>query len=235
MKTTELVDKLAANLKPVTPLPSLPRRLMVWGSVLVIIFTGLLCLVGARSNLREVVFTLGFVGETLLLVFAAVLSAAVAFTMSVPGRERSYTRYIPVAVLGVLICALLVFSDRGVISQNALDILKAGHMCCLEMLILSIVPCLVIVWMLRLAAPIRRAWTLAVGFMSSALFAAVFMQFTCSSTGVGHLLLTHMTPVALTGIAGALLGRRILRWELNSREPIFDEKETASEPREREL
>ena len=211
MKSEELIQNLVADLEPVKPLSSVPRRLAAWTATALLSVVAGVALIGLRSDLHAVVHGEMFMLETLLIAFAAVFSAASAFVLSVPRSERQM-RHKLMALAPVMFWIMyLVFEQLsgGVRSE---DVIPMAAGCAGKVGIFGIVPGIVIFFMIRQAAPTDLGWS---GFLASVAVLSVgcmTLQFVCPDYGALHVLLWHALPILVLGLGGIFLGKWILRW-----------------------
>ena len=98
----------------------------------------------------------------------ALLSAAGAFVLSVPGAERSpLQRVVPLVAGGVWALALVVLLTTGGDPVRRVLALPFHWACLIEIAGLSIVPGWALFAMLRRAAPLRRAWSAALATLAA--------------------------------------------------------------------
>jgi hypothetical protein len=82
--------------------------------------------------------------------------------------------------------------------------------CVVEVLLFSLVPLALALWMARRAAPLERAWTGLLAGLAAGMLPALAMQLACMEAPL-HALALHLAPVLAVAAAGALLGRLALR------------------------
>jgi len=82
--------------------------------------------------------------------------------------------------------------------------------CVLEVLLFSLLPLAVALWMARRAAPLERAWTGLLAGLAAGVLPALAMQLACMDEPL-HALALHLAPVLAVAAAGTLLGRLVLR------------------------
>lgn len=198
MRTDELVQRLAADLKPVRRLRGVGWRTLLWAVfALSCVAIGVWAL-GARADLpwkvRDPFYLLK--NALLLSIFAA--SARSAFLLSVPGAERSVAaRALPMAGLLLWVCL-----NAAGASTEPLPLASPGFPCVLRMAALALPPAVAILLALRRAAPLSPGWTGWFALLSAASLAMLGTQFVCAKDDPLHLFLWHFGPV----LAAALIG-----------------------------
>ena len=154
-----------------------------------------------------------FVGLAVATLGTALLSAAGAFVLSVPGAERSpLQRAVPLVAGGVWALVLVVLLTTGGDPVQRVLALPFHWACLIEIAGLSVVPGWALFAMLRRAAPLRRAWSAALATLAAVALAAVATQFICPVDDPAHQLVGHVLPVAFLSVWGAIVGRRWLNW-----------------------
>ena len=154
-----------------------------------------------------------FAGLAVATLGTALLSAAGAFVLSVPGAERSpLQRAVPLVAGGVWALALVLLLTSGDDPVRRVLALPFHWACLIEIAGLSIVPGWALFAMLRRAAPLRRAWSAALATLAAVALSAVATQFICPVDDPAHLLVGHLLPVAFLSVSGAIVGHRWLNW-----------------------
>jgi hypothetical protein len=154
-----------------------------------------------------------FVGLAVATLGTALLSAAGAFVLSVPGAERSsLQRVVPVVAGGGWALVLVASLTNGGDPVQRVMALPFHWACLIEIVGLSVVPGWALFAMLRRAAPLRRVWTAGLAVLAAGALAAVATQLICPVDDPAHLLVGHVLPVAFLSVSGAIVGRRWLDW-----------------------
>src|SRR4029078_13065040 len=126
-----------------------------------------------------------------------------AFTLSVPGAERSpMQRVVPIAAVAAWPALLLVLLTSGGDAVTRVLALPVNWPCGLKITVLSLVPGWMILAMLRRAAPLQRVWTAASASLGAVALAAAATQFVCPVDDPAHQLVGHVLPVALLTALG---------------------------------
>jgi hypothetical protein len=212
MDTDALIEALARDAVPV-PRRALERRLAAGlaagaAAALALLAAGL----GFRPDLAAAAsgaafwakaaypFSLGLVG--------LVLSAQLARPVS--GRLR-HARLVavPVGLLLALAAAELAGAAPAARAALVLDPLWT----CLPLVLLLAAPMLAgLVWAHRTMAPTRPAAAGAAAGLAAAGFAATLYCLYCEQASPTYILTRYTVAIALASAAGALLGRRLMRW-----------------------
>ena len=213
MRTDELIVQLARAAGPVRPLPGPSVRLARWTAAAVSMTALGVIVIGPRADVLTAIYQPTFVALAVATLGTALLSAAGAFVLSVPGIERSpLQRAVPLLAGGVWALVLVVLLTTGGNPVQRILALPFHWACVIEIVGLSIVPSWVLFVMLRRAAPLRRAWSAAFATLAAVALAAVATQVICPLDDPAHQLVGHLLPVALLSLSGTIVGRRWLNW-----------------------
>jgi len=208
MKTEDLIADLASRATPVRPLPSPSVRTLAWLAVATASAAAGVLVFGTRPNLASLVTSQDFLLTAALALATAGLSAAAALVLAVPGAERSaLVRGIPLAVLGMwtLTAVMTVLQ-----ASHGLSGVSDWYVCAIRVAAIGFVPAMVLVAMLRRAAPLRLEWTGALALASAAATGALAIQFICPVDDAGHALLGHLGPVLALAVAGGAAATSLL-------------------------
>ena len=130
---------------------------------------------------------------------------------SVPGAERSASQHwLPIGAgvmwAGLLIGALLD-GDAPISRLTAFPFHAA---CAIEIAGLSIVPGLLLFFMVRRAAPLRLGWSATLAALASVALAATATQIICPIDDPAHHLVAHFGPaVLMVAFGGAFAAPRL--------------------------
>jgi hypothetical protein len=176
--------------------------------------------IGPRADILTAIYQPTFAGLAVATLGTALLSAAGAFVLSVPGAERSpLQRVVPLVAGGVWALVLVVLLTNGGDPVQRVLALPFHWACLIEIAGLSVVPGWALFAMLRRAAPLQRVWTATLAMLAAGALAAVATQVICPVDDPAHLLIGHVLPVAFLSVWGAIVGRRWLNWLSELRTP----------------
>jgi hypothetical protein len=176
--------------------------------------------IGPRTNVLFASSQPVFLGIAVITVCTALLSAASALVLSIPGAERSpWQRVLPLIACSAWTVALLyLLAGEGAAIRRLLQ--WPVHLACLvEIAGLSVVPGWALFAMLRRAAPLQRAWSGALATLAALSIAAAATQFICPLDDPAHQLVGHVLPVIVLSMFGAIAGQRYLNWMARHRSP----------------
>jgi hypothetical protein len=207
MKTDDLIQQLAAQAAPVKRLPPAEIRFGRWLAASLVYAAACLGWIGLRADLGTIAAAPGFWWQTALLVALAVSSAWLAFRFSVPGREGGAVAKILVCLVG----AAWVGSIAGLVMLTPGHAVDEGLGCSLEIALIGGLPALLLIAMLRRAAPLPWMWTGALAGLAMIGLGAGVLQFACSSGDPMHLLVWHVLPGSLFVLAGIAIASRLFK------------------------
>jgi hypothetical protein len=141
----------------------------------------------------------------------AVVAAAAALVLAVPGAERSSVqRAVPVvagATWGVVLIALLM--DRGDPIHRVLA--WPVHLACIiELGGIGLVTGWILFAMLRRAAPLRLGWSAGLATLAGIGLGAAATQLICPIDDPAHLLVGHLLPAMVFVVIGTMSGKRLI-------------------------
>lgn len=202
----DLVSRLVADLVPVPRLASPGRRAALFGIFAAVAVGGGVGLAGTRPDLLSKLCEPAFVVDAALVALLFGCSTIAALQSAVPGERSAAAR------ATVLVLAAWLFSSAQAFyaeSQQAAFVL--GVRCVERVAALSALPALVLIAMLRRAAPLRAEVSGLFALLASSSAAALGARALCSKDDGLHLLLWHWGPVMVTAMMGAFMGRLVLR------------------------
>jgi hypothetical protein len=213
MRTDDLIVALARSAGPVRRLPSPSIRLAQWTAATVALMLVAVVIIGPRANVTTAVSQPAFLLTAIATIFTALLSAASAFVLSIPGAERSaWQRALPLLTFSVWSMSLAYLLASEGEALRRLQQWPFHAACLIEIAGLSVLPGLALFAMLRRAAPLQLGWSGAFAALASAAVAAAATQFMCGVDDPAHQLVGHVLPVVVLSMLGALAGQRYLNW-----------------------
>lgn len=213
MQTDDLIRRLTADARPVTPLRPLAVRLAAWAVLAAASLVAVLIVMGVRRELGDVADRVGFAVEVTLLLLMALSGAAGALIVSIPGRERTaLVRWVP-----VIAAVAYVMWTAGDLLRAAATGDSAGRMgfswyCMLTTASIAAVPALALFIMVRRAAPLHAAWAGLLAVLATSAVGVLGSNVICPNDRPLHLIVWHVGPLMLFAAIGAALGTWLLRW-----------------------
>ena len=213
MRTEELIQRLAADAKPVRPLRPLLVRVAVWAALAASSLAVVMLLMGVRRELGDASDRADFAIEAALLLVTALSAAFGALVISIPGATRSpLVRWVPI-VAGI---ACVAWATGELVTASMIDapvgrISFAWH-CVYKTTSVAAVPGVVLFLMVRRAAPMHAAWAGLLAILATAAVGVLGANIICPNDRPWHMLLWHVVPLMLFAALGAALGAWLLRW-----------------------
>ena len=206
------IARLVRSATPVTPLAPPSVRLARWAITSTAFALVSVPILGLRSDVAAQMMNGWFVARATVTLTIVVAAAIAAFFMSVPGAERSrLVRALPLTACFVW-AALLV----GTIAANSspLEVLQVTPhpSCVLLIAATAFTPEVMLVRMLRHAAPLQARLTGGFAGLASLALGALGTQFVCTNDAGAHHLLWHFTPVVLLALASVAVGSSLFGW-----------------------
>jgi hypothetical protein len=211
VRTEELIVALARDGHPVRRLDRPSLRLVRWTAAIIPVTALAAIVIGLRADVSSAITQPAFLGIAAATIATALIAAASALVLSIPGAERSsLQRALPLSLGGLWAVALVVLLTRGGDPLQRLLVWPVHWLCVIEITMLGIVPALALFTMLRRAAPLRTHWSGALATLASVAIGAAATQFLCPVDDPAHQLVGHLFPVAVLSMLGALAGRVVL-------------------------
>jgi hypothetical protein len=206
-----IIRSLAADLKPVRPLPPPPVRALVWLAVVVAAGLGL----AAIADLPAVAARLAAAPDMWLAAAGAaltmVLAAIAAFELSLPDRNQAWALLpLPSALLWIAASGAGCLRTWLVPDTHA-AVLNDSKDCILFILAVSVPLSALLLAMLRRAYPLRPGLAAALAGLACAAAAAtllnLFHPYDASATDLA----VHVAAVGLVVLANRAYGGRMLQ------------------------
>ncbi|MCB0327334.1 MAG: DUF1109 family protein [Bdellovibrionales bacterium] len=204
-----LIQELQKKL-PTKTLPGAAHRFFRWILVSILYnLIGISFLGMARSPLTLSHVSMEWM-EIALLIAILVTASLTALMISVPGQEQKHKKK---WITGMLLLWPLLLVALYIAVSDKIDASQAWYGGCTKHLLLFFIPPFVLLlWMLKKAAPTTPLWTSICGTLGPLALAALSVKWTCPSDNGLHMLISHSLPLLL--IAGVLLWpiKKSLRW-----------------------
>jgi hypothetical protein len=207
------IARLVRSAAPVTPLEAPSVRLARWAITSTALAFLSVVILGMRADVAAQMANGWFVARATATLAIVVVAAIVAFFISVPGVEPSrLVRALPLA--GCLVWAVMLVGTIAA-TRSPLDVLlqvTPHPSCVLLIAATAITPGVMLVRMLRHAAPLQARWTGGFAGLASLALGALGTQFVCTNDAAAHHLLWHFTPVVLLALASVAVGSSLFGW-----------------------
>lgn len=216
--TRQTVDALVADLKPTGVLWPLWMRFGAWLGFTSVLTTWMAMDAGLRHDLPEKIADGQFLLYSGLLVLTVFLTGWVSLWLAVP--RFSLPRWAKVAAGvaaiafgGIMASYFVALGHKGELGSFMATVLDPAQVSCFkDVLTISVIPALLMLFLLRKAACTHGCMaSLLAGFSAgtSAMIATLMM---CANEDPMHLLEAHFVPVLLIALIGSVSGRLLLRW-----------------------
>ena len=212
MRTEELVKTLAANVAPVTPLPSPHIRMLIWLSISVAYAALVVMLVGLRPDISAKLTDPRFLVEVSAAFMVSMLAAAAAFCAECPGRPL-WERFVPVPAIALWLASLGGGCWQAWIQNGPAGLTIVPDLLCFPSIVLvGIVPGILILAMIRRGAPIAPITTMALAMLAVGAFGAATLRLFHTQDASIMVLVWQFGSVAMLAALGGLFGRHFLGW-----------------------
>jgi hypothetical protein len=211
MDTKNFIENLSKDVKSVRPLPTRKYRWLEFMSGSLIATGITFLLFSIRHDLNEVIWTPKFfVGSFILFVGWMFASYSLSVLQDPTSSTKKY-----IQISSFLIASL----GTGYLVHSALmggfveGARITGSLCSFEIIFLSLLQSIVILFLLRRGAPTQIGLLginvgLACGFLG-----ASALQYSCPIENSSHLMIWHLIlPFAVLTTAGYFFARKFLRW-----------------------
>ena len=212
MRTEELVEHLAAEARPVGS----DRRPRMLGMALMagaIVSIGVLVAWLGLRPMDEAVVQSAFWMKAGYSLALALGGGLIVWRLAMPTGRVGRAPYLVAAAMVVV--AVLAMMQLMRAPAGSMETIVLGHTwkwCAFRILTLSLPLTLALCLALRRLAPTRLTLAgAAVGVLAGGLAAAIYGLY-CQETSAVFLALWYSLGVALSGLLGALIGPRLMRW-----------------------
>lgn len=212
MKTDLLIDRLAADLRPVRRLPSTARRTVFWLIPLVMASASLL-LGLKRPDALETLSTQFEQREMVVAAVTAAVAAFATFSASKPDRPL-WISYLPAPFLAAWLSLLAVglWSEMREHPLSIMDFMPARS-CILLLISFSLLPMLMLTVMLRRAAPLLARRSAVLAGLASASFAVVLLRlslFHAPTSLMPEMITEHIGSLVVLSVATGIFYKLLL-------------------------
>lgn len=212
-ETLYLIDRLAADGASVRPLASPVLRAETWLAVSLPFVAIVVLVMSPRNDLMLKLSEIRFLLEMAAALSTAVTAALVAFALVVPGTNRRIA-WIPAIPAGFWLVTLCVGSVADWLRAGVVGLRVTWDFGCLyHTAMISALPALIMVWMLRRGAPLAPRGTVFLAMLASAALGNFSLRFFhLHDSGIMVLIWQFGSVLLLATIAG-LCGPRFLCWQ----------------------
>lgn len=210
--TPDLIESLAANMKPVRRLRPPVMRAACWLLLAGLVVALLAVSQGIRPDLtqrlHDPAFAVGMAGAAL----TGMLAAVAAFLVSLPDRSRLWL-LLPAPAVAIWLSNIGYQCLTQWISMGPTGVSLGETTRCLATLVLTSLPLsLAMMVMLRYAAPLRPTAVTFMGSLSVAAITATALSLFHSADATLMIIMFNVGTAAMFVGLGGLFGRRMFEW-----------------------
>ena len=210
--TPDLIESLAANLKPVRRLRPPVMRAACWLLLAALVVALLAVSQGIRPDLAQRLHDPAFVGGMTGAALTGVLAAIAAFLVSLPDRSRLWL-ILPAPAVTIWLSNIGYQCLTQWISMDPNGVSLGETFRCLATLVLTSLPLsLAMLVMLRYAAPLRPTAVTFMGSLSVAAITAMALSLFHAGDATLMIIMFNIGTAAMFVGLGSLFGRRIFEW-----------------------
>lgn len=213
MRTEDLIEQLAADLKPI-PRAALHKRVFKAVSIGTLIAFAISILVyGLREDFVPALGRLDFWRKFAFTLTVALLGLAAAVQASRPGAKvtaRASWLLAPFALIACL--ALVELAPLQPAQRRAAWLGETAMSCPWSILLLSVPVLIPLLLCMRRLAPSRPTVAGFIAGLASGGFAATMYGLHCPEWAASFVATWYALGILASGMLGAVAGRRVLRW-----------------------
>lgn len=210
--TPDLIESLAANMKPVRRLRPPVTRAACWLLLAALVVALLAVSQGIRPDLAQRLHDPAFVGGVAGAALTGVLAAIAALLVSLPDRSRLWL-ILPVPAVAIWLSNIGYQCLTQWISMEPNGVSLGETTRCLATLVLTSLPLsLAMLVMLRYAAPLRPTAVTFMGSLSVAAITALALSLFHAGDATLMTIMFNVGTAAMFVGLGSLFGRRMLEW-----------------------
>ncbi len=213
-----LVDRLAGDLQPITPMDRPAARMVRWMAVPGSFLVGM-TVWHVRPDLLARLHAPAFVLELAFLAASAGMATWLVFSAAAPDRGALAPRlWLTLALVAGAVATLLGASRGGLAVDR--EFVASGARCLQMTLPLAALPWGILVLALRRGAPVAPGAAGALAGGAAFLLANVAMRISCAQDASLHVLTWHLLPAGVAALLSGALGAIWFgRWALDRPHP----------------
>ena len=210
--TPDLIESLAANMKPVRRLRPPVTRAACWLLLAAMVVALLAVSQGVRPDLEKRLHDPAFVAGMAGAALTGVLAAIAAFLVSLPDRSRLWL-VLPAPAVAIWLSNIGYQCLTQWISMGPNGVSLGEATRCLATLVLTSLPLsLAMLVMLRYAAPLRPTAVTFMGSLSVAAITATALSLFHAGDATLMIIMFNVGTAAMFVGLGSLFGRRMFEW-----------------------
>jgi len=204
-RTERLIVDLAAGLAPVRRLPAVSTRMAGWLVLAAGVVAAAVWMIGPRPDLSTAIATAALRWSLVMPLAAAMIAAASALRLSVPGTDRSpWIRWLSIGVMALWAAALPLVPHANPSSFNAIDD-PVHAVCVLRVIAISLLPLVMLTRGVWRGYALDGAWAGALAALGGGAIGALAVALLCPVDQPAHVLVSHVAPIGVLMVAGAAL------------------------------
>jgi hypothetical protein len=203
MRTDRLIAGLARDLKPAAPLRSPAIRLGQWLAVLPLLVVPGLLVWGLRDDLAAVLHSRVELTRAAFALATSCIAAWSALQLAVPAARGVAMTVASSLFAVVLWIASLVNEAISGAGFAAGAMAWPYPVCIVKVTTIALIPAVVLIAMLRQAAPLRPGLTSGMAVLAATAAGALGAQMACPNGAAAHVLLGHVGPMAVLSMLAA--------------------------------
>ncbi len=214
MKTDDLIDQLGEQAKPVTPLRSPLMRAMMWLFVLGLCMITGIVFVGLRHDFLEMMTHPIFILEMSSLLIAGIMAVIATFQLSIPHEKVAPMTWVLLGSSAILLLARMAICFVMATPEGLMAYINSnvGLPIISKSLAMSIIPGMVLFFLIKRGAPVRGGLTAMAALLALASFAAMGCRSICPMNDPAYIIIWQGLPLMIIVLLGLLIGRQALRW-----------------------
>ncbi len=210
--TPDLIESLAATMKPVRRLRPPVTRAVCWLLLAALVVALLAVSQGIRPDLAQRLHDPAFAGGMAGAALTGVLAAIAAFLVSLPDRSRLWL-ILPAPAVAIWLSNIGYQCLTQWISMGPDGVSLGEATRCLATLVLTSLPLsLAMLVMLRYAAPLRPTSVTFMGSLSVAAITATALSLFHAGDATLMIIMFNVGTAAMFVGLGSLFGRRMFEW-----------------------
>jgi hypothetical protein len=220
VRTEDLIITLAQSATPVRVVRPTLLRLAQWAVMAFAIAAVVVWAVGPRADVAVALGQPRFLLPATAILATALLSAAAALALNIPGVEWSPAqRLLPLMTGGLWAVLLFVWLRQGGDAWTRIAAMPIHLLCVLLVSVLAGLSGNMLTTMLARGASLQPAWTAAFAWIAAASTGALAAHIVCPIDDPAHHLTGHFAPFVLVALAGSSLTQQSLRlWRRASKD-----------------
>lgn len=213
MRTNDLIQKLSDQHEAFSQPDRDSTYLLKWSAAAVGAMAVWLTILPARQDLVEQLSSPRFLLESTTWLALAITCGLVAARSRLPGAGTKAYERIALAVGALLMLEILTQSNASTLHEELIGEMSWWRGRCGPLILAMALSWSggLFYWM-RQGAVLNPSKSGTWAAISAGALSAFAMQLICAHENTIHLLIWHVFPTALLGVAGYAIGRRVLRW-----------------------